>query len=93
MNRSKRDKKSKRKTANPNRYRSESNPSSTRNDPNVNWLRYAEGRKSERCNYAKWMPRLADHTREGLGLSEGEKDRHVSVMPVALVKPEESPSC
>ena len=88
MDRSKRDEKSKRKTANPNRYRSKSNPSSKRNDPDVDWLRYAGGRKSECRDCAKWMPRLANHARGVPGLSEGEKDGRVSVVPAALVRPE-----
>ena len=51
--------------------RSKNNPSGKRNDPDVDWSKYNEGRRSEGRNYARWMPRLADRMREALGVPEG----------------------
>ena len=77
------------KISKPNLPRSKNNPSGKRNDPDVNWPKYNDGRKPEGHNYAKRMPKLAGRMREALGIPEGEKDRRVSAMLASLVKSEE----
>ena len=61
-------KRRKSKISKPNLPRSKNNPSGKRNDPDIDWPKYAEGRKSEGRNYARRMPRLADRMREELGI-------------------------
>lgn len=41
--------------SNPNRPRSKNNPDGKRNDPNIDWPVYNEGRRSEGRRYVKWM--------------------------------------
>ena len=71
--------------------RSKNNPSGKRNDPDVDWPRYAEGRKSEGCNYVEWMGKIADFVCKLLGIPKGERDRRVSAVLVAVLKSEEGP--
>ena len=84
---SKRNRKS--KISKPNLPRSKNDPSGKRNDPDVDWPKYNDGRKSGGRNYVKWMPKLADRIREAPGIPEGERDRRVSAMRVSLVRSEE----
>ena len=46
-------KRRKSKISKPNLPRSKNNPSGKRNDPDIDWPKYAEGRKSEGRNYAR----------------------------------------
>ena len=73
----------------PNLPRSKNNPSGKRNDPDIDWSKYAEGRKSEGRNYVEWMGKIADFIRKLLGIPKGKRDRRVSAIPVAISKSEE----
>ena len=77
------------KISKPNLPRSKNNPSGKRNDPDVDWPRYAEGRKSEGRNYVEWMGKIADFIRKLLDIPKGERDRRVSAVLVAILKSEE----
>ena len=87
---SKRNKKSKINKSN--LPRSKNSPSGKRNDPDIDWTKYAEGRKSEGRNYIEWMAKVADFVRKLLGIPKGKKDRRVSAVPAAALKSEEGSS-
>ena len=65
------------KISKPNLPRSKNNPSGERNDPDIDWSRYAEGSKSECRNYVEWMGKIADYIRKPLGILKGERDGRV----------------
>ena len=77
------------KIAKPNLPRSKNNSSGKRNDPDIDWSKYAEGRKSEGRNYVEWMGKIADFIRKMLGIPKGNRDRRVSAILVAILKSEE----
>ena len=70
----------------PNLPRSNNSPSGKENDPDVDWPRHAEGRKSEDRNYVEWMAKVADFERKRLGVPKGEKDGRVSAESAAVLK-------
>ena len=86
---SKRSRKSKQKIDGPNLPRSKNGPSGKRDDPDIDWPRYAEGRKSEGGNYIKWMGKIADFIRKVLGIPKGERDGRISAVLVAILKSED----
>ena len=71
--------------------RSKNNPSGKRNDPDIDWSKYAEGRKSEGRNYIEWMGKVADFIRKMLGIPKSKRDGRVSAILVAISKSEEGP--
>ena len=78
------------KISKPNLPRSKNNPSGKKNDPDIDWSKYAEGRKSGGRNCVERMAKTADHMRKLLGLPKGERDRRVSAVPAAVLKSEEN---
>ena len=76
-------------TSNPNRSRSKNNPDGKRNDPQIDWPTYNEGRRSEGRHYAEWFPKVANKAREIMCIPQGELDWRVSAILVSIVKSEE----
>ncbi len=52
------------KISKPNLPRSKNNPSGKKNDPDIDWSKYAEGRKSGGRNCVERMAKTADHMRK-----------------------------
>ena len=80
------------KKRNPNRPRSKNNPVGKRNDPQIDWPAYNEGRRAEGQRYTEWMRRVADTARHIMGMPQGRRDWRVSAVLVSLVKSEETVS-
>ena len=78
------------KKRNPNRPRSKNNPAGKRNDPQIDWPAYNEGRRAEGQRHTEWMRRVADKARHIMGIPQGRRDWRVSAVLVSLVKSEEN---
>lgn len=52
----------------------------------IDWHWYNECRKAEGVRRNEWVSRIADKTRELLGLGEGVRDRLISAILATIVK-------
>ena len=76
------------KKGNPNHPRSKNNPDGKRNDPQIGWAEYNQGRRAEGRLYTEWMRVVADKVREIMGKPPGKRYWDVSAILVVLVKSE-----
>ncbi|MBI1658967.1 MAG: hypothetical protein IS632_09405 [Thaumarchaeota archaeon] len=65
------------KKRNPNRPRSKNNLVDKRNDPRIDWAQYNRCCRAEGQLYTKWMRKVADKSREIMGISKGRRDWRV----------------